>query len=231
MKTITSNRVIPRSNLPGEAYHPGRRTIAKIGGRPPSHLTRVLHLLLLVAVLTQLISSQFIEQPLPGEAPSVIFSLHEYVGLGTFVIVFAFWCWTLIRQGETKFGRLFPWLSPRRVREVVADTLGQLRRLSRGDFSDQSGGAMVSSVHGLGLLVMTGMAVTGSAYFFLSGTLAHTALSLHSLMANLVWAYLIGHSTLAALHHLLGSDILARMFWLPRGVRSTGFPSCEHEKK
>ena len=43
---------------------------------------------------------------------------------------------------------------------------------------------------GLGLLVMTGMAVTGSAYFFLSGTLAHTALSLHSLMANLVWAYL-----------------------------------------
>ena len=231
MKTITSTRAIARSNLSGKGSYSGRRTNAVTQGRPPSHLTRVLHLLLLVAVLTQLITSQFIERPLPGEAPSVIYSLHEYVGLGTFVIVFAFWCWTLIRQGETKFGRLFPWLSPRRVRDVLADTLGQLHRLSRGDFSDQSSGAMASSIHGLGLLVMTGMAVTGSAYFFLSGTLAHTALSLHSLMANLVWAYLIGHSTLAALHHLLGSDILARMFWLPRGVRSTRFSACELQKK
>jgi cytochrome b561 len=231
MKTITSTRAIPRSNLPGKGSYPGRRTNAVTQGRPPSHLTRVLHLLLLVAVLTQLISSQFIERPLPGDAPSVIYSLHEYVGLGTFVVVFAFWSWTLIRQGETKFGRLFPWLSPRRLRDVVSDTLGQLHRLSRGDFSDRSSGAMASSVHGLGLLVMTGMAVTGSAYFFLSGTLAHTALSLHSLMANLVWAYLVGHSTLAALHHLLGSDILARMFWLRRGVRSTGFSPWELEKK
>ena len=72
MKTITSTRAIARSNLSGKGSYSGRRTNAVTQGRPPSHLTRVLHLLLLVAVLTQLITSQFIERPLPGEAQSVI---------------------------------------------------------------------------------------------------------------------------------------------------------------
>jgi hypothetical protein len=36
-----------------------------------------------------------------------------------------------------------------------------------------------------------------------------------------MWAYLIGHAGLAALHHLLGSDILLRMFWIRRGITVT----------
>lgn len=73
--------------------------------------TRVLHLLLLSAVLCQLVSSHFEEKPLPGEAASPSFSLHEYVGLGSLAIVGAFWLWAAIRHGETRLGRPIPWLS------------------------------------------------------------------------------------------------------------------------
>jgi cytochrome b561 len=216
VKTNAIHRAFQRSATHTSVYTPDDRRTLATESLPPSHLTRILHLLLLLAVLNQLITSQLIQRPLPGDAPSALFSLHEYVGLATFVIVFAFWLWTLLRRGETRFVRLFPWFSPRHMKALVVDTLGQLHRLSHGDPSDHDGGAMASAVHGLGLAVMTGMAVTGTLYFFMSGPLAHTALSLHSLMANLVWAYLISHSAMAALHHLLGSDILVRMFWLSR---------------
>jgi cytochrome b561 len=187
------------------------------GHERSSDMTRILHLLLLLAVLHQLISSQFIERPIPGDAPSLLFSLHEYIGLATFLIVFLFWIWTLIRNGESKLGKLLPWFSRARLRSLAQEILGQLRQLRCGDFSDKSSGAVASAVHGLGLLVVTAMALTGAIYFFAKGSAyARTALDVHSLMANLMWAYLIGHTSLAALHHLLGSDILARMFWLRR---------------
>ncbi|WP_284945062.1 cytochrome b/b6 domain-containing protein [Acidisoma cladoniae] len=192
----------------------GERSLSR-----PSHLTRVIHLLLLIAVLNQLMTSQFMESPLPGDSPGLLYTLHEYVGLASFLIVFGFWIWALIRNGETRISRLFPWFSVTRIWEVLTDFLDQLRHLIRRDLSDDTSGAMASAVHGLGLLIVTAMAVTGSFSFFARGSaLAHTALAVHSLMANLMWAYLIGHSALAALHHLLGSDILTRMFWLRRNA-------------
>jgi hypothetical protein len=73
-------------------------------------------------------------------------------------------------------------------------------------------------VHGLGLLTVTAMAATGTVLFFSGGVVFHDAMALHRMIANLMWAYLIGHSGLAALHHLLGSDLLRRMFWIRRGI-------------
>ncbi len=180
--------------------------------------TRVLHLLLLLAVLHQLISSKVISRPLPGDAPSTLFLLHEYVGMASLALVFAFWLWTLIRRGETSFARLVPWLWPSRIAAVVDDGVAQIRALLRGDLSGESSGALASAVHGGGLLIVTVMASTGTVLFFSSGLVFHYAMSLHRVTANLMWIYLFGHAGLAVLHHLLGSDILRRMFWIKRGI-------------
>lgn len=179
-----------------------------------SPLTRVIHLLLLIVVLHQLIGSDFIQFPFPGEPPSWTFSLHEYLGLVNLAIVGAFWAWTMARRGETRVGRLLPWFSIARLRDVVADLAAQLRRLAQGQAPDDSDGALASAIHGLGLLAVTAVAVTGAVFFFAAGThFARTALGLHKLLSNFVWIYLFAHAGVAVLHHLFGSDIFSRMFW------------------
>jgi cytochrome b561 len=92
--------------------------------------------------------------------------------------------------------------------------MAQGRRLLRLRAPSDEDGALASAIHGLGLLVLTAMAVTGAVYFAADGTpVGRACLTLHKMAANLMWAYLIGHAGLAALHRLLGSDIFSRMFW------------------
>ena len=187
--------------------------------------TRVIHLLLLSAVLCQLATSQFMEKPYPGETASPTFSLHEYAGLGSLAIVGAFWLWAVIRHGETRLGRLIPWLSASARKAVFVDAAAQLRRLARLQPPSDKDGALASAVHGLGLLAVTAMAVSGTLYYFgPHAVFGRQALALHKVFANVIWAYLLAHAGLALLHHVLGSDILSRMFWTgrrwPRAVRS-----------
>lgn len=182
-----------------------------------SYLTRILHLLILVIVLHQLIGSQFMDQPDPGEDPTWNFSLHEYSGLTGLAVVGAFWAWVMVRRGETRFSRLVPWFSVGRLRDVGRDLATQARRLASLRGPDDSDGALASAVHGLGLLALTAMATTGSVFFFGEHTeIGHTALDVHRVIANLMWVYLFAHAGLAVLHRLLGSDIFSRMFWPAR---------------
>lgn len=178
-----------------------------------SNLTRILHLLLLLAVINQLLSSQFISRPLPGEAPSWLFLSHEYVGMASFALVLAFWLWVMVRRGETRLRSLIPWFSRGALRALMRDTLIRLQALLHRRRPDRESGEMASAVHGLGLLTATGMAATGTAYFILRGSpLASTVLDLHGALANLMWIYLFGHAGVATLHSLFGSNILGGMF-------------------
>lgn len=181
---------------------------------PRSNTTRVMHLLLLLAVVNQLISNQFMERPLPGEPPALIYVQHEYVGLAGLALMTAFWVWMLVRRGETRLVRLLPWLSPSALRDVVADVGAQLRRMARLRAPDDGDGALASAVHGLGLLVVSAMTLSGGIYYVALGSpLARNAMSVHRLFANLMYAYIIAHASMAVLHHLLGSNIFSRMFW------------------
>lgn len=176
--------------------------------------TRVLHGLILLAVLHQLIGSYFLTRQLPGEAPDTSFLLHEYIGIASMAVVTLFWIWTLVRRRETSFTRLIPWFSIRAIGAVLADGRAQLVLLLRGRAPDDADGPLASATHGLGLLTLTAMALTGTIYFFIVGTpSARPVLIAHKLMANLMWAYLIAHAGLAVLHQLLGTDMVSRMFW------------------
>lgn len=150
--------------------------------------TRLLHLLLLLAVVHQLVNSQFIRRPHPGDPPSLLWALHQYVGVTALLAVSAFW--------------------------VAADVAKYARSIVAGKLVDDRDSAFAEAVHGLGLLVVSMMAVTGTIWLLTAtGTaFGRTALNVHKLFANLMWAYLVAHAGLAVLHHLLGSDIFSRMF-------------------
>ncbi len=184
-----------------------------------SHVTRVLHFLLLATVLHQLVGSRFMEKPLPGEDADWPFVLHSWIGMAGFSILALFWLWTLVRsRSETPVARLVPWFSASGRRAVVVDMRRTLGEWVAWKAPDPGDGALASAVHGLGLLVASAMALSGASYFlFLEGTsMGKLAIQAHKFLANFMWAYLIGHASLAALHALLGDDVFSRMFWLKK---------------
>ncbi|MDR3493826.1 MAG: cytochrome b/b6 domain-containing protein [Ancalomicrobiaceae bacterium] len=196
--------------VPAEAPPP---TVAA-GNR--SQATRVLHLVMLLIVLHQLIGSLIVERPLPGDDPGWPYVLHEWIGLAGFVVVALFWAWAAIRSArETRIAALVPWLSASRRRAVGGDIAAIAREMMAGRPPSDSHEAFASAIHGLGLLVISIMVVSGTAWYFLAdvSSFARPILTLHKITANLMWLYLIGHAGIAAMHHLLGSAILSRMFW------------------
>lgn len=216
MGFVTPRQVVRRALLSRTALY---QSMEGHGSARRSHVTRLLHVLLLISVINQLASSQFMHHPLPGDPPPALFALHEYVGMASLLFVFAFWLWAMIRHGETRIDQLFPWFCPSSVFAVIRDGVAQFRDILRADPFVETDGAFASAAHGFGLVTLTAMAATGTAFFVTEGSIvAHDAMKLHKLIANLMWAYLLGHAGIAVLHHLLGHDIIKRMFWIRRGI-------------
>ena len=174
--------------------------------------TRLLHGSLLVSVLWQLIGSNFIERPRVNQPANVFYEVHGIVGLVTLALVVIFWLWTVLRRHETHFAALFPWLSAARLKAVGAD-LSQhwaelkQRRLPGGEAETP----LASAVHGLGLLAALAMGATG-AWLYTLPIPGGMVLDVHKLVANLMWAYVVGHAGLAVMHQLLGHRVLQRIF-------------------
>ncbi len=184
-----------------------------------SHVTRGLHLLVLLTVSHQLLSSLVMERPLPGEEPDWPFALHTWIGSAGLGILALFWMWTLVRDSsETRLSALFPWFSPARLRAMeaeVGDLFGDLRKLRR---PSRALDAVASAVHGLGLTLATFLVGSGVAwlYVFQGTPAARVVLGMHKLAGNVMWAYLIGHAAMALAHQALGDDVFGRMFWTRR---------------
>ena len=190
-----------------------------------SMMTRVLHGLLALAVLHQLAVSLVMEPPKHGHdapgLPGTFFDLHEGVGLFTLGVVLAFWLWSVVRRGETTVGMMVPWFSRERRQALMTDLAhhwSALRRMRLPDYRPRS--PLPAAVHGLGLLVITAMGATGAVIYFahgqpgIAGQLAKVTWEVHESLANLAWAYLIGHAALGVLHAIAGHDIVRPMFRL-----------------
>jgi len=184
-----------------------------------SHVTRLLHLALLLIVLHQLVSSTVMERPLPGDDPAWPYFLHEWFGVTGLGALTLFWLWTAVRHPqETPLAQLLPWFSSARLAGVVDDVARLVRALAKRRMPPLDLDALASAVHGLGLLIASFLALSGSAWFFLfAGTpYGRIVMGLHKLSANLMWAYIIAHASVALVHHALGDDIFSRMFWVRR---------------
>lgn len=188
---------------------------------------RLLHLLLAAAIVHQLVVSLFMQKPEPPGRPGNLgFELHESVGLASVGILVIFWLWTLLRRRQHGVPALVPWFSATRRRAVAADLAWHWAALKKGALPPPPEETpLASAVHGLGLLVATAMAASGAIVYATMGPdgalsgFGSGALSAHSLLANLTWAYLVGHASLAVLHQMKGHDTLKRMFSLRKRIR------------
>ncbi|MGA7801942.1 MAG: cytochrome b/b6 domain-containing protein [Gammaproteobacteria bacterium] len=189
-----------------------------------SRPTRFLHFGLALTVTFQLAISLVMQARAhqgvpPGAFAHGAFEAHRFVGLAAVAIVVLHWLWSLRPHMDGGIGHLFPWAGADRAR-VMTDVRGLLR--GRVPDSGPRGG-LAGAIHGLGLLAVTAMAVSGTVLFVAfpeAGPVpaaAHNAAEVHSAIANLVWAYWFGHVGMALLHHLTGHDTLRRIFSLGGG--------------
>lgn len=190
---------------------------------PAKHgfITRLAHIGLALAIVTQLGTSLVMQAPEHGHSNNVAFAVHETSGLAALGFAFLFWAAMVARRTGTSLGALFPWGSQMRRAALWSDSRAHLTALARlrlPDFNATS--PVASAVHGLGLLLMSAMALSGTVYYVFrtgdsdAGWTVGAAMAVHRLFANLVWAYLIGHAGLALLHHLTHQLDLREMWSL-----------------
>lgn len=178
--------------------------------------TRALHALLGLAVIHQLIISNFMQAPLDGKVENLAFEMHESIGLTTLGIVGCFWLWVLVRQVDTSISSLIPWFSAKKRSVVVSDFKILAQALLKRDLSGvPAESALASAIHGLGLLAVLAAAATGGGWMFFEESnkdVAESIIEAHEMITAFVWAYLIGHAGFAVVHELIGHALLRRIF-------------------
>lgn len=175
-----------------------------------SRTTRILHWLAALAIVAQLALSLMMRSPGANRPGDSWFELHEKVGIAATVILVAFWLWSIVRSGETRFVAFFPWFSPSQLKRVVEDG----RRVFAPIHDGRSERPFASAVHGLGLIVASIMAVSGLLGYFVVS--ARSLLGVHEAVAPLMWAYLAGHVGISIIHELRGERIVGPMLRLRR---------------
>ncbi len=183
-------------------------TASSIENSRHSFPTRLFHMMLAMAILLQVITSLVMTAPLEGRHEDWLFVVHEYSGITSLLLALGFWLVVALRRRGTQVALLYPWFSFMRREAVWKDLSGiwrQIKQLKAPEYHVEN--PLASAVHGLGLLLMTTMAVSGALFFFAmrfdatGSTWASIDIEIHGILASLVWAYLIGHAGLAAIHH------------------------------
>ena len=186
-------------------------------------ITRWLHAGIALAVLIQLVASQVMEVPRPGhlvnQTDVTFFSVHRWSGMGVLSLLVLHWLWGLAGHVAYGWGHLFPWFSGPRLRKLLSAVKAMPAWLL-GKLAAESDETMplAGAIHGLGLVVATAMALTGSIIFFgmpsqgsVSGYI-EVVRKTHGFIANFIWLYFIGHVGMAVLHQWRGESLISNMF-------------------
>lgn len=184
--------------------------------------TRFLHLGLALTVSLQLLSSLVIRMPKPDRPltgiDSLVFEIHEWLGISALAIVLLHWGWSLWAADGYGIHHLLPWNRAGQAGMAREISLVKKRQLPPGGPHAKIAGL----VHGLGMLAVTAMALSGAALFFWmpeNGALTpftRNAKSVHEFLSTLVWIYWGGHVAMGLLHQYAGDNSLRAMFSLRR---------------
>ena len=104
----------------------------------------------------------------PDKGGNTAFEVHEYAGLTAFALVLGFWIFSLIRQRGTPPSRV----AALDVSPIAAPHFGPIfvRILQLSPPSNflptKASSPLASAIHGLGLLLMTAMAASGTVVSF-----------------------------------------------------------------
>jgi len=179
---------------------------------------RAMHALIALAILTQMLLTLVMQHP-RAKRPmtpqgAFYFQWHEWVGLAAFAVLGANWIYRAARWKQA-VRRLFPW-STRPGRAELGRELGLFARLRWR--SIPLDGALAGTVHGLGILLASEFALTGSVLFILLWPsnqvtpLASQVMEVHQYLGSAMWAFLAGHGAMAVWHQLAGERSITRMF-------------------
>ncbi|WP_339630402.1 cytochrome b/b6 domain-containing protein [uncultured Sneathiella sp.] len=181
--------------------------------------SRLLHLLFAIGISAQLLVSNIMEEPDDGYPGDFFYEIHERIGISLLALLVIYWLWSLVRRGPLKLGHLFPWFSAAGRRALIEDIRRYLSAVLAVTLpSTKEPSPLAGAIQGLGLLVATGMAVSGTVIFLfapetgeLRGPL-HEIEDVHEALGGLMWAYLAVHVGAAVLHEIFGQRILFQMF-------------------
>lgn len=186
-----------------------------------SRAIRILHAAVAAGITFQLLISLVMDhphatRPMSG-AGETYFHYHEWAGLLTAGILLCGWIYRLLNWRRESQGSLYPWVSAKGCRALASDLKAFL--LFRWTQIPQ-GSTLAGTVHGLGLLIASAMAITGVAIFIglwptdkvTSGV--QNLMEVHSTLATFMWIYLYGHGLMVFWHQFIGHGALATMFSL-----------------
>ncbi len=175
--------------------------------------TSVLHWALVVTITFQLATGFLIASP----STRLFFYAHEIGGLIAMLAVLGHWMWSFANYD---LPLLFPWSG-----EEWATVKSEFLSFLRGKLPEGGRRAGLSGfVHGLGLLAVTGMGLTGVLIFMVipSGRgaqgasndyAAFTALSvIHRDIGYLVWTYWLSHVGTTILHMVRHKPVASKIF-------------------
>lgn len=177
---------------------------------PPE--ARWLHAGIAVGVTIQLFSSLWMTPDWQhadyASFTQLLFSFHAWVGLTT--ALFLLWQWLWIATSARVRQQFFPLMGP------WQPVFNDLRLLLHGKLqSPGPASGLAVLIHGLGLLLVSWMALTGTVIFFFlpqggtpPGVLLQNLIPLHKALSNLVWAYWLGHVVMFIVHLLRRDRIL-----------------------
>ncbi|BBP04396.1 hypothetical protein TPL01_21250 [Sulfuriferula plumbiphila] len=184
-----------------------------------SRTTRILHSLIALTITFQLIVSLVMEPPKVdrpmSQASAFWFEWHEWVGLAAMAVLLVSWIYRLAnfkREGQAK---LFPWVNAAGRKGLMTE-LRMFLTLKWKALPDT--GPLAGTIHGLGLLIATAMAVTGSILYIglwpdnIVTANVNNMMDVHSTLATVMWVYLYGHIIIASWHQFVGHGSITKMF-------------------
>lgn len=158
--------------------------------------TSFLHFGLAVTVTLQLLFARLMHFHVPHA-----FLYHQIDGFLIFFIVLIHFIWSYTHKG---FMHLFPW-NTQGLKAISQDLRGLLTmHLPKG--GPRPG--LPGLIHGLGLLAVAGMAISGLIIFIILQTNLnpHPIKHIHSFIATFVWIYWFGHIAMALLHRITDQE-------------------------
>lgn len=185
-------------------------------------LTRLIHWCFALMIPLQLLSEELMKRPKPGrireEMQMFWFEVHEWVGMLLLVAIVLRFAWAFMSK-EFSLQRLYPYMFASRRPGLIAE-IKQVPSWFKGHLPDvnDEDTFIPGVVHGLGLLLVLAMAMTGATMLYgmedsgLMTGFIHDAKDIHELLGSLLWAYLIAHVGMTIVHQLAGHHLLARIF-------------------
>ncbi|MDF2529856.1 MAG: hypothetical protein K0Q57_736 [Gammaproteobacteria bacterium] len=166
--------------------------------------SKILHAIFGLAVITQLITSQLMQNH------PALFYVHVAGGVTALTSVIVY---LSLKIKQHKLFSFYPYSIVQFI-NIKNDVMNMLKFRA---LPDREAGGLPGLVQGLGLLLIVAMALTGATGFVIYHWLpwkqiATVSINIHSVLATFVWIYIIGHTAMACLHWLL-------QYW---NKRSTG---------